>query len=111
LLSNPKRAYTGQLQGNLMRKRLFFLCVLTGLLIAACGPKGPSQEMQIRQAVAGTLSAIPTATRASLPTPFPTATAFSLAGLFCEYQFCIGHPQDMAFFDVSARNNPGAPST
>lgn len=35
----------------------------------------------------------------------------SLAGLFCEYQFCIAHPPEMAFFDVSAQRNPGAPST
>jgi hypothetical protein len=34
-----------------------------------------------------------------------------LAGLFCEYQFCIGHPIDVAFFDVSAQQNPAAPST
>jgi hypothetical protein len=31
--------------------------------------------------------------------------------LFCEYQFCIGHPADMAFFDVNAQRNPAAPST
>jgi hypothetical protein len=35
----------------------------------------------------------------------------TLAGLFCEYQFCIGHPPDIAFFDVSALQNPAAPST
>ena len=35
----------------------------------------------------------------------------SLVGLFCEYQFCVGHPVDMAFFDVSAQNNTAAPST
>ena len=34
----------------------------------------------------------------------------TLAGLFCEYQFCIGHPPDIAFFDVSAQRNPAAPS-
>jgi hypothetical protein len=31
--------------------------------------------------------------------------------LFCEYQFCIGHPVDMSFFDVSAQNNKASPST
>lgn len=91
--------------------RQFSLIILAVMLLSACGPRKLSPEMQIRQAVAGTLSAIPTATRASMPTPYPTATAFSLEGLFCEYQFCIGHPQDMAFFDVSAQRNPGAPST
>ena len=33
-----------------------------------------------------------------------------LSGLFCEYQFCIGHPPEVAFFDVSAQRNPAAPS-
>jgi hypothetical protein len=35
----------------------------------------------------------------------------TLAGLFCEYQFCIGHPPDVAFFDVSAQQNPASPSS
>lgn len=35
----------------------------------------------------------------------------TLAGLFCEYQFCIAHPVDVAFFDVSAQRNPAAPSS
>ena len=94
-----------------MKSRLITPLLLGTLFLAACGPKAPSPELQIRQAVAGTLSAIPTPTRGSIPTPFPTPTAFSLVGLFCEYQFCIAHPQDMAFFDVSAQRNPGAPST
>jgi hypothetical protein len=34
-----------------------------------------------------------------------------LKGLFCEYQFCVGHPLDMAYFDVSAQKNSAAPST
>jgi len=46
-----------------------------------------------------------------LPTAYPTPTSFSLAGLFCEYQFCIAHPVDISFFDVSAQQNPTAPST
>jgi len=89
----------------------FALILLIVLILSACGPRKLSPELQIRQAVAGTLSAIPTPTRATIPTPYPTPTSFSLIGLFCEYQFCIGHPQDMAFFDVSAQRNPGAPST
>jgi hypothetical protein len=48
---------------------------------------------------------------APIPTPYPSPTAITLAGLFCEYQFCIGHPSDMAFFDVSAKNNPASAST
>jgi len=91
--------------------RTLIAALLTAALLAACGPRSPSPELQIRLAVAGTLSAIPTPTRGSLPTPYPTPTPFNLVGLFCEYQFCIGHPPEMAFFDVSAQRNPGAPST
>ncbi len=91
--------------------------LLTGLLavsvlLVSCGPRTPSPEVLIRQSVAATLNAIPTPTRGAMPpTPYPSPTPFSLAGLFCEYQFCIGHPQDMAFLDGSAQQNPNAPST
>jgi hypothetical protein len=46
-----------------------------------------------------------------IPTPYPSPTPFDLKGLFCEYQFCIGHPLDMAFYDVSAQQNAASPST
>ncbi|MFM8426226.1 MAG: hypothetical protein ACKOBL_13735 [Chloroflexota bacterium] len=82
------------------------------LLLAACSPKAtPDPNIQIQQAVNATLAAIPTSTRAPIPTPFPSPTPFSLVGLFCEYQFCIGHPSDVSFFDVSAQQNPASPST
>lgn len=82
------------------------------LLLAACSPKAtPDLNIQIQQAVNATLAAIPTSTRAPIPTPFPSPTPFSLVGLFCEYQFCIGHPSDVSFFDVSAQQNPASPST
>lgn len=58
-----------------------------------------------------TVAAIPTGTAPPFSTPLPTATPFDLTGLFCEYQFCVGHPADMAFFDVSAQKNPASPST
>jgi hypothetical protein len=93
-----------------MRYHLLFLLVV---IVTSCGPK-PDPEAQIRQIVAATLAAIPKVTTGPPPTPvplIPTATPFDLAGLFCEYQFCIGHPVDMAFFDVSAQKNVGAPST
>jgi hypothetical protein len=80
------------------------------VMLAACSPK-PDPSMQVRQAVAQTLAAIPAPTNAPFPTPFPTPTPFDLSGLFCEYRFCIGHPPDMAFFDVSAQQNPVAPSS
>lgn len=61
--------------------------------------------------MATTLASLVTNTPAPLPTLAPTTTPFDLRGLFCEYQFCIGHPQDMAFYDVSAQQNAGSPST
>jgi hypothetical protein len=93
-----------------MRYPLLFLFIF---IVTACGPK-PDPEAQIRQIVAATLAAIPKATASPPPTsiPIPTATPFDLAGLFCEYQFCIGHPVEMAFYDVSAVNsNQANPST
>lgn len=90
--------------------RSYFLLIFFLLILTACGPR-TDPNSQINQAVAGTLSAIPTTTPYPVPTPQPSPTAFDLKGLFCEYQFCIGHPIDMAFFDVSAQQNAGAPST
>lgn len=91
---------------------LFLTFSLILFLLASCSPKvTPDPNTQIRQAVAGTLAALPTLTPIPPSTPYPTPTPFSLAGLFCEYQFCIGHPIEMAFFDVSAQQNPAAPSS
>jgi hypothetical protein len=90
--------------------RSHFLLIFLLFILTACGRKtDPNSE--INQAVAATLSAIPTPTSNPIPTPYPSPTAFDLQGLFCEYQFCMGHPIDMAFFDVSAQQNAGAPST
>lgn len=98
-----------------MRYRLLIPLIfsVTSCIVTACGPK-PDPEAQTRQIVAATLAAIPQATAISPPTviPVPTGTPFDLAGLFCEYQFCIGHPVDMALYDVSAVNsNQANPST
>jgi hypothetical protein len=99
-----------------MRYRLLFplIFAVIACIVTACGPK-PDPEAQIRQIVAATLAAIPRATTGPPPTtipPIPTATPVDLAGMFCEYQFCIGHPADMAFYDVSAvKSNQGNPST
>jgi len=94
-----------------MRYRLFFLLVL---IVTSCAPK-PDPQAQIRQIVAATLAAMPKSTASPPPTPIPpipTATPFDLGGLFCEYQFCIGHPVETAFYDVSAVNsNQATPST
>lgn len=90
----------------------FLTFILLLFLSTSCSPKTSlSPEQQIQQAVASTLAAIPTATAIPPATPFPSPTPFSLAGLFCEYQFCIGHPIDVSFFDVSAQQNPASPST
>ena len=92
-----------------MRYRSLLLALM--LIVTACGRRTPDPNTQIDQAVAATLAAIPAPTSRPISTLYPSPTAFDLRGLFCEYQFCIGHPIDMAFFDVSAQQNSGAPST
>ena len=95
------------------RMRYHFLLFLLSLIVTACGRRTPDPNILIDQAVAATLAAIPRATAVSVPnsTPYPSPTAFHLDGLFCEYQFCIGHPADMAFYDVAAvTSNQGNPS-
>jgi len=82
------------------------------LILSACTfPTNSNNDLQVNQAVAATLASIPTGSPAPLSMPYPTSTPFDLKGLFCEYQFCIGHPVDMAFFDVSAQTNPTSPSS
>ena len=91
---------------------LFWTVSLILLLLTSCSRDViPDPDEQIRISVASTLAAIPTSTPFPQPTPYPQPTPFNLLGLFCEYQFCIGHPIDMAFFDVSAQQNPAAPSS
>jgi hypothetical protein len=95
-----------------MRYRYLIFMLL--FIVTACGRRTPDPNILIDQAVAATLAAMPRPTEISIPvsTPFPTPTPFNLNGLFCEYQFCIGHPADMAFYDVSAvTSNQGSPST
>jgi len=90
-----------------MRYHIFLLLIL---ILSACAPAS-NANTQIEKSVIQTISALPTDVPNLLPTPHPTSTPFDLRGLFCEYQFCIGHPVDMAFFDVSAQKNAAAPST
>ena len=93
---------------------LFLTVSLILFLLAGCSPKttlptlDPNQV--IRQSVAATIAALPTDTPYTPPTPFPSATPISLAGVFCEYQFCIGHPANMAFYDHMAALNQLTPS-
>ena len=92
---------------------LFPTLSLILFLLASCAPKKVAQDpnVLISQAVAATVAAIPTVAPAIPPTPYPTPTAVSLAGLYCEYQFCIGHPAGVAFYDHLATLDLGAPST
>jgi len=90
-----------------MRHRILITFLI---IVTACAPK-PDPNIQIQMAVASTLAAIPKDTAAPVPTTYPPPTPFDLKGLFCEYQFCIGHPIDMAFYDVSAQQNAASPST
>jgi len=93
------------------RQMRFYLTIIILVILTACAPKSDTAS-QVDQAVASTLAAMPPAsTSQPIPTTYPTSTPFDLKGLFCEYQFCIGHPVDMAFFDVNARNNAASPST
>jgi hypothetical protein len=86
------------------------ILILLALIVTACAPK-PNQDAQIQQAVIATLVAMPTTAAPPIPTPYPSPTPFSLTGLFCEYQFCIGHPDDVPFYDVQAINtNQATPS-
>ena len=78
-------------------------------LLASCSPKKtptPDFSQQINQIVAATVIALPTGTPPPTYIPYPTPTPFDLTGFFCEYQFCIGHPKDVTFFDLSAQKNP-----
>ncbi len=91
-----------------MRRPLCIFVMALGL--TACGPTRPSISEQIDIAVQGTVAAKASALQAAIPRPASTATDVPLKGLFCEYQFCIGHPDGMPFFDAVAKQNPTAPT-
>jgi hypothetical protein len=83
------------------------MAVASAVLLAAssCGLGRADPQEEIRGAVAATIAALPTYT--PYPPPLnPTPAPPDLIGLFCEYRFCIGHPPDVSFFDVSAQRNP-----
>jgi len=84
--------------------------ILCALIVSACSLKS-TPNIQAPQSVVSTSDSISAATLPPIPTLNPTPTPMDLKGLFCEYQFCIGHPNDMAFFDVSAQKNQASPST
>ena len=83
--------------------------ILLPLFLGACKPKTPLlSENTIAVAVAETLASQPVPTIQATYTPYPTIPTFVpvLEGLFCEYQFCIGHPIDIALFDAREAENP-----
>ena len=97
----------------MMRRFLFILFLL---ILTSCSFPSKTQtqtpNLPVQDAVATTLAGIKANTPVVVATiPIATATPFDLKGLFCEYQFCIGHPLDMAFYDVSAQQNKATPST
>ena len=80
------------------------------LIVSACSIKR-DPLIQSPENIDPSSIVVTTPTLIPLPTFIPSPTPLDLKGLFCEYQFCIGHPNDMAFFDVSAQKNPASPST
>src|SRR5271157_1902512 len=94
-----------------MSMKRYFICLFIPFyLFVSCAPK-PNPDAQIQLAVAQTIAAIPTYTPYPTPYILPTSTPMNLSGLFCEYQFCIGHPVSIAFFDLDAQHNPQTPSS
>lgn len=91
-----------------MTKKTIFLFLILLALLSACKPKTTSTDSAIGVAVAGTLAALPQPTIPPTYTPYPITTPHAppLEGLFCEYQFCIGHPPDIAHFDARKAENP-----
>ncbi|MBT3321935.1 MAG: hypothetical protein HN392_06580 [Anaerolineae bacterium] len=92
-----------------MRKTTLFLLPLLILSLSACKPESSTApKNEIGLAVAGTLAALPQPTIQPTYTPYPTITPHTstLNGLFCEYEFCIGHPANLAFFDAQQAENP-----
>jgi hypothetical protein len=87
---------------------LIIAFIATLFLLPGCARK-PDLTEEINFALAGTLTALPTSTPHTTITPSPSLE--TLAGLFCEYQFCLGHPSHVAFFDVNAQRNPASPNS
>jgi len=94
-----------------MFKKTFLGIFLLTLILTACKPKpSPSVESAINAAVVSTLAAQTQATPYPTYTPYPSPTPYTpkLRGLFCEYQFCVGHPVELALFDA---RDPKSPSS
>jgi hypothetical protein len=95
----------------MMKNPLLTGLLVGSLLLTSCSLKAtPDPNLQIQIAVNATLAAIPSPAPAPTNPIFPTPIPFTLTGLFCEYNFCIGHPPEMNFYDVIAKQNPNSPS-
>ena len=87
-------------------KRIFLTLSLLAVMVTACQSSTDDFRRQVATAVAATVAAqpVPTEARTQVPyTPYPTSTPYptpSLSGLFCSYEFCIGHPVDLSFIDA-----------
>jgi len=97
--------------------RIFLGLGLLSLALAAAGFVIPqsapqvSEQTRIEEAVAPTLASIPSPAPSATTQILPSATPFSLKGLYCQYEFCIGHPQDLYLLDQGATRQPPIPST
>ena len=88
--------------------------IMIALLLSSCSLNlnpTPSPAAQIQAAVAATLASIPSPTPYPVPTTAPIPTPFSLEGVFCEYGFCVGHPQDFYLLDQGSTRQPPLAST
>lgn len=91
-----------------MKARNAWIMILL-LLLPACRPRtstpaAPPVDV-VGTSVAAALTAIPPQ---PTYTPYPTYTpppTPDLRGLFCEYEFCIGHPVGVPFFDLEVVND------
>ena len=97
-----------------MRRILISLLLtipLSFVLLGGCRPKQAAQpdlSALINSSVAATIAAMPQPTAAPMPTAVPSE---GLAGLFCEYEYCIGHPTDVPLFDAKRESNAAEFST
>ncbi len=84
-------------------KRLFLLLLLAGL--TACRPQTPApvdEAARVQAAAAATLTAPPPPSCPPSPTPpaAPSTPTPDLTNLFCQYEFCLGHPTETYLFDA-----------
>ena len=104
--SHPKKHYLGSLAA---------CTAMIGFILSACnGVPTPSPDARIQAAVAATLASIPTPSPYPRPTTVPispTSTPISLKDIFCEYNFCIGHPQGIYLLDQGSTRQPPVSST